>query len=128
MRLTLVTATWNVYSVISDDVLLEYDASIDIGASGLSDRLTLNATVTDVFETIISFELGSDVLSAGNAEAKFQSSSATVEAPLLCCDGTVVAGVEILGDAKLNIEGDGAGDGCCGGLDANDAKGSSEVD
>lgn len=76
---------------------------------------------------MISFDVGRDELSAGNAEAKFQSSSVAVEAPLLCCDGTVVAGVETLGDAKLNMEGDGAGDGCCGGLEAKAAKGSSEA-
>lgn len=113
---------------MSDEVLLEYEAIIDIGASGLSVRLIVNTTVTDVFETVISFDVGRVELSAGNAEAKFQSSSVPAEAPLLCCGGIGVAGVEGLGDAKLNIDGDGAGDGCCGGLDAKAAKGSGGAD
>lgn len=56
--LTFDTATWNVYSVMREEVLFEYDAKIDIGASDLSIRLALNTTVTEVLETVISFEEG----------------------------------------------------------------------
>lgn len=111
---------------MSDEVLLEYEANIEIAPSALSVRSILNATITDVFDTVISFDVGRVELSAGNAEAKSQSSSVPVEAPLLCCGALGVAGTEAPGDAKLNIEGDGAGEGCWGGLDARAAKGSSE--
>lgn len=83
-KLTLVTATWKVYSVISEGVLFEYDADIDIGESGLSERVALKTIVTAVFDTIISFEAGKEELSTGSADAKFQSSSAPTKAPLLC--------------------------------------------
>lgn len=78
------TATWKVYSVIREGVLFEYDADMDIEASGWSERLALNTMVTADLETVISFVVGREELSAGKAEAKFQSSSALAEAPLLC--------------------------------------------
>lgn len=109
-----------------EDVLFEYDASIDIGDSDLSVRLALNDTVTAVCETTISFEAGKEELSAGRADAKFQSSSVFVDGPLLCWTSVGVEGTGALGEAKLNIDADGAGDGCWGGFEASAAKGSVE--
>lgn len=106
------TATWNVYSVIREGVLFEYDAEINIGDSGVSDRLALNKMETSVLETVISFEAGREELSAGRAEAKFQSSSVPVEAPLICWLGWGVVRAGDLRDEKSNMEGDGAVEAC----------------
>ena len=76
-----VTATWKVYSVIRLGVLLENEARIDTSESLLPGLDTWKAILTDVFETIRSFEGGREVLSSGKAEVKFQSSS--TDAPLL---------------------------------------------
>ena len=70
--------------MIRDGVLFEYAAEIDIEVSALSERRALNTIVTAVFETVTSFEVGKAELSAGRADAKFQSSSVASEAPLLC--------------------------------------------
>lgn len=78
------TATWKVYSVIREGVLFEYDADMDIGESGWSERLALKTMVTADLETVISLVVGREELSTGSAEAKFQSSSALADAPLLC--------------------------------------------
>jgi len=70
--LTLVTATWNVYSVTRLGVLFEKCAWIEMIES--SDLDALNIILTEVFETVKSFERGR-LLSSGNAELNFQSSS-----------------------------------------------------
>ena len=128
-------ATWNVYSVIKLSVLFEKDAKILTTEPLLSGLESLKQIVTEVFDTVNSFEVGRFVESSGSAEVKFQSSS--FDAPLLCG----VSDWE-LGDfggwadvPKLKIE-DGADDGrfcglekgadCCGAGDDKMAKGSDE--
>jgi hypothetical protein len=97
----------------------------------------LNAIVTDDLATIRSLKDGRLALSSGRAEAKSQSSSAV--APLLgrsARDGCVVELPRWADGAKLKMEGEGEalrrfkggafdiGDGCRGGGDPNEAKGS----
>ena len=79
---TLVTATWNSYSVIKLSVLLEKRASIPIVEPFLSGLDTSKEMLTPVFDTSKSLVIGKLALSSGSAEVKSQSSSADV--PLLC--------------------------------------------
>lgn len=79
---TLVTATWNSYSVIGLSVLLENCASILIMELWLSGLEIAKEMLTPVFDTSKSLVLGNLALSSGRAEVKSQSSS--VDAPLLC--------------------------------------------
>ena len=72
---TLVTATWNVNSDIKFVVLLEKYAVMATVSLVWPILVALKTMLTDVFETMSSFE-GGRRLSSGNAEAKSQSSSA----------------------------------------------------
>ena len=83
MIFTLATATCRVYSVMRLGVLLENEAFIDIEESELSSLSTRKSILTEVFETIKLFCVGSSEPSSGSAEVKFQSSSAG--APLVTC-------------------------------------------
>ena len=114
LSLTLVTATWKVYSVTNLELLLENEASIRITASVYGTLCTLNAIVTCPPWMIRSLVVGKLGLSSGRAELKFHSSSA--DAPLDCCCGWVGGskprreggGVETEGcDRSVLSEGDG---------------------
>lgn len=79
---TLVTATWNVYSLTGLGVVFENLArtvSTESRSFGLD---TVKEILTAVFETIRFFVLGNEEPSSGKAELKFQSSSE--DSPLVC--------------------------------------------
>ena len=73
---TFVTAIWNVYSVIALADLLENLAKISMMESPVFRRETSKVMPTSLSETVRVVEDGR--LSSGNAEVKFQSSSAGV--------------------------------------------------
>ena len=75
---TFVTAIWKVYSVIALADLLENLARMSITVSSVLRRETSKMMPTSFPETVRVVEDGR--LSSGNAEVKFQSSSA--EAPV----------------------------------------------
>lgn len=79
---TLVTATWNINSVIAPAVLLENLASTSSTSSLVRRRETSNTMPTSPCETMIVAEDGK--LSSGSAELKSQSSSAA--APFAALD------------------------------------------
>ena len=133
---TLVTATWNVYSVMGFCDLFENVARMSIMESSVFRLDTSNVISTSLEETTRLVEVGK--LSSGKAELKFQSSSA--EAPLVFwVTGTGFEAVLAFCDveeAKSNMDVDGAmlcwgcvnGELCRGIFDEDDkaAKGSDD--